>query len=679
VTAAAAFAQGDTIASFSSRGPVTIGHDFYVKPDIAAPGVNIRSSYPDNTYSYLQGTSMACPHVTGAVALLISANPELAGRIDILQMILKMNAEPKIDAQCTPFVDHPNDVWGWGILNAYAAVVMAQNMAVGNIEGVVEDSTTMTPISDTNLTFTDVITPWNFFTTSDANGYFLRDLPASTYDILASHYGYLDNTVSNVVVNGGVTVTQDIALTPAPIWEVSGSVVDSMSGGPLSASIVFENTPVTAATDPSTGLYAVDVAQGIWWMDASSPGHTGQSRQVTVDQNLTANFILDPIENYYMHRSVDGACGPVFNWMDAMTGGTPRPLGDDANVYVTLPSGRAFTYYGNSYSAIYVGSNGIATFGLGDSKWSGPIPDPATPNNGIYAFSMDLNPNNGSQGNIYTQFMDNRYFVIEWYQVQHYPSGNPETFEIILDLDTNQIIIQYQTVSDPTGAVSGIENSDGSVATQYAYSDPALIANNDAVTFYPQFGTPPPTGGAGELLGVVTDAGTSAPIAGATISAVAYTGGAVFTYTTDMSGTYSAPLCADWYTTSAEAVGYNPVLDVNVTVLGGAQTVQDYALTPICIACSNVDFSWTPITPTVGELVTFTGVASGTQPITYTWDFGDGESGSGAVFAHSFTDTGTFTVTLTVDNCAGIPVIKEYVIMVTPATWEIYLPITLRH
>jgi PKD repeat protein len=234
-------------------------------------------------------------------------------------------------------------------------------------------------------------------------------------------------------------------------------------------------------------------------------------------------------------------------------------------------------------------------------------------------------------------------------------------------------------VSDPTGAVSGIENSDGSVATQYAYSDPALIANNAAVTFYPQFGTPPPTGGAGELLGVVTDAGTSAPIAGATISAVAYTGGAVFTYTTDMSGTYSAPLCADWYTTSAEAVGYNPVLDVNVTVLGGAQTVQDYALTPICIACSNVDFSWTPITPTVGELVTFTGVASGTQPITYTWDFGDGDSGSGAVFAHSFTDTGTFTVTLTVDNCAGIPVIKEYVIMVTPATWEIYLPITLRH
>jgi hypothetical protein len=414
-------------------------------------------------------------------------------------------------------------------------------------------------------------------------------------------------------------------------------------------------------------------------MDASSPGHTGQSRQVTVDQNLTANFILDPIENYYMHRSVDGACGPVFNWMDAMTGGTPRPLGDDANVYVTLPTGRPFTFYGNSYNGVYVGSIGIATFGLGDSKWSGPIPDPATPNNGIYAFSMDLNPNNGSQGNIYTQFMDNRYFVIEWYQVQHYPSGNPETFEIILDLDTNQIIIQYQTVSDPTGAVSGIENSDGSVATQYAYSDPALIANNAAVTFYPQFGTPPPTGGAGELLGVVTDADTSAPIAGATVSAVAYTGGAVFTYTTDMSGTYSAPLCADWYTTSAEAVGYNPVLDVNVTVLGGAQTVQDYALTPICIACSNVDFSWTPITPTVGELVTFTGVASGTQPITYTWDFGDGESGSGAVFAHSFTDTGTFTVTLTVDNCAGIPVIKEYVIMVTPATWEIYLPITLSH
>ena len=678
VTAAAAFAQGDTIAGFSSRGPISIGHDLFVKPDIAAPGVNVRSSYPGSSYTSMQGTSMACPHVTGAVALLISANPDLAGRIDILQMILKLSAEPKISTQCQPYIDHPNDVWGWGILNAYDAVVMAQNITLGNMQGIVSDASTTSPIPDVELTFTDVITPWNLFSSSDESGYYLRDLPASTYDVTASHYGYLDETVSGIVVGGGVTVTQDIALTPSPIWSVSGSVVDSMSDGPLAASIIFEETPVTVNTNPTTGLYTADVAQGTWWMDVHSPGHTGQSRQVTVDQDRTEDFILDPIYNYYMHRTADGACGPAFNWMDA-TGGTARNLGDDANTNVALPTGRSFTFYGTNYNAIYVGSNGIITFGVGDSKWSGPIPDPATPNNGIYAFSTDLNPANGSQGTIYTQYLDDRYFVIEWYQVQHYPNGNPETFEIILDLDTNQVMIQYLTVSNPVDTVSGVENSSGTEATQYAYSDPTLIADNTAVTFYPQFGTPPPSGGAGELLGLVIDADTSAPIAGATVSAVAYTGGALFTYTTDISGTYTAPLCADWYTTTAEAVGYDPVLDVSATVVSGTQTVQDFTLTPICIACSGVDFSWTPITPTVGEVISFTAVASGSLPITYTWDFGDGGIGSGADVTYIFTDTGTYTVTLTVDNCAGTPVVKEYIIEIAPEMWEIFLPMSLRN
>ncbi len=97
---------------------------------------------------------MACPHVTGAVALLISANPALAGKIDVLQMLLKMNAEPKVSAQCTPFVDVPNDVWGWGILDIHAAVLAAQVLSLGGIQGTVTDSTTSAPIADAALTFT---------------------------------------------------------------------------------------------------------------------------------------------------------------------------------------------------------------------------------------------------------------------------------------------------------------------------------------------------------------------------------------------------------------------------------------------------------------------------------------------------------------------------------------------
>ncbi|MYL36165.1 S8 family serine peptidase [Pontibacillus yanchengensis] len=64
--------QVDTVAPFSSKGPVTWNWD--IKPDIMAPGVAIKSTVPGG-YMELQGTSMASPHVAGALALLKEAHP----------------------------------------------------------------------------------------------------------------------------------------------------------------------------------------------------------------------------------------------------------------------------------------------------------------------------------------------------------------------------------------------------------------------------------------------------------------------------------------------------------------------------------------------------------------------------------------------------------------------------
>lgn len=118
--------SADAISSSSSRGPVTIDGSGRMKPNVSAPGSNIRSSIPASGYGSMNGTSMAGPHVAGLVALILDAHPGLRGEIDRIENLIERTCVPLTNAEQTcggiSGTNVPNNTFGWGRIDAVEAV-----------------------------------------------------------------------------------------------------------------------------------------------------------------------------------------------------------------------------------------------------------------------------------------------------------------------------------------------------------------------------------------------------------------------------------------------------------------------------------------------------------------------------------------------------------------------------
>jgi serine protease AprX len=137
-------ASTNAIASFSSRGPVTVDGSNRLKPNISAPGSTVRSATRTSLTSYgtMSGTSMAGPHVVGVVALLWSARPALVRNIAATKTLLQNTANPAVTVTpvqtCNgiPSTQIPNNTFGYGRVDALAAYNgSAPTAASANISG----------------------------------------------------------------------------------------------------------------------------------------------------------------------------------------------------------------------------------------------------------------------------------------------------------------------------------------------------------------------------------------------------------------------------------------------------------------------------------------------------------------------------------------------------------------
>lgn len=271
----------DYIAFFSSRGPSLWG----IKPDVAAPGVEVVSSLPGGHYGSYSGTSMAAPHLAGLSALILQANPSVS--VEQLREILTSTAVRR-------GLPIPNNEYGWGRIDAYQAVATAGSP--GYLQGTVRRSGSDRPIADAQVLARAFLPSEGFAqAVTNSSGRFAFPVAPWTYDVTVSAFGYYPTTVSNVSIVEGTTSTRDFSLKPLPTGKLHGRVVEVAGGVPISATVIVSGTPVTAVTSPDTGGYSVDLPAGTYSVQVRGRGHqVGWAHGVTVvaGQSVEQDFVL---------------------------------------------------------------------------------------------------------------------------------------------------------------------------------------------------------------------------------------------------------------------------------------------------------------------------------------------------------------------------------------------------
>ncbi|MEU6076930.1 S8 family serine peptidase [Micromonospora sp. NPDC047074] len=579
---------------FSSRGAA---RDGATRPDIAAPGVDVVSSTPGGEYGAASGTSMAAPHVTGAIALLWSAVPNLRRDVATTRELLDRTAHDVDDTSCGG-TGTDNNIYGEGTLDAYDLVSKAPAGALGGVAVTATRSGGPLPGATVGLTSTTISRGGR----TDASGAIqLGRVPAGEYALTVSAFGQrTQRRTITVPADGTASAAVDVSEV-APWHPVSGRVTGP-DGKPVAAATVgllgLEFPPfVTGADGTFSGMwpeadYQVSVSRGTWLADRTVP--------VTVDGPEALDVALAAKSDRHGYAA---GITPA-RWVN---GGARLALsGDEAERRVALPF--PMTFYGRTYTGVTVHSNGYVAFGDAGDGDNTALPAPTVPAPAVYAHWDDLVLDHRSRVSTrVTGSGANRRFTISWVDaaVKAAP-GTRVSFQLTLG-ENGQLTVAYDRLGAAPGgsATVGIEDGPGDAALTYSLNE-AVLDTDVAVTFR--------VPGRGLVRGTVRDANDGKPVAGATVAFAPADGNPVVT-STDAAGFYSAEVAAG-PATATPAKGRYDATAQQVTVPETALLRHDVKLrTPLLTAAREVS-----VRAVAGSTATATVSLVNRGSSTGTWD-----------------------------------------------------------
>jgi gliding motility-associated-like protein len=353
------------------------------------------------------------------------------------------------------------------------------------------------------------------------NGATISNLSAGTYNVTVTDSLGCSATAAYTVNQSSPLAIDSANVTPVAC-QGTGAIQLTVSGGTTPLTYTWSNG---GSGNPLTGIpagsYTVTItdANGCSVTGYYIVGHSNCGGCPEVNTN---NNVVIPCSQNCATLSASAFSGAqttsynvnqiAYNPPFAYNTGTPILVATDDlwSGVINLPFN--FCFFGNVYSKILVGSNGVVSFNVANANafnsWNipGPIPsaNPTDLTNCIMSPWQDMDPTN--QGTIYYQITGTypcRKFEVSWYQVPMYGDANSvntsscggqtyqQTQMIVLYETTNAIDVYIQQKGTCTGwnsgrAIEGIQNAAGTIAyTVPGRNATQWTASNDAWRFTP--------------------------------------------------------------------------------------------------------------------------------------------------------------------------------------------------